>query len=135
MAKDESCGGGKRKRNNIHERYKPVSGRTKDYIINPKINGYKSLHTSVGSSLGPFEIQIRTRQMHHVAEFGSAAHWLYDLAKDSRLKATLPPNHATLARLQATLRRQRKSMATKKTRSRSSKTRALPLRKPLYSAK
>lgn len=62
----------------LHQKYRVVPGRVKDYISTPKPNGYRSLHTGIiGPSQQRVEIQIRTRDMHHVAELGVAAHWIY----------------------------------------------------------
>lgn len=70
----------------VHSIWRPIPNRIKDYIGQPKPNGYRSLHTTVfGDDSKPFEVQIRTRQMHYECEYGIAAHWKY---KENKLKST-----------------------------------------------
>ncbi len=90
----------------IHDGWTPLQERIKDYIAQPKSNGYQSLHTTVfGPGRQLFEIQIRTRDMHRTAEFGIAAHWLY---KDGTKSADELERHLSWFRqvLRAAARRQ-----------------------------
>ena len=83
----------------LHALYKPMPGKFKDYIAIPKLNGYQSLHTTLIGPYGtPVEFQIRTRDMHHVAESGVAAHWLYK-NQDGNLTDLQQRTHAWLQSL------------------------------------
>ena len=88
----------------IHEEYKPIPGRFKDYIAMPKPNMYQSLHTTLISHNGtPFEVQIRTYEMHKTAEFGIAAHWKYKEGIDTGSKASKNNEEEKLAWLRQIL--------------------------------
>lgn len=84
----------------IHSQFKPIPGRFKDYIAMPKGNMYQSLHTSViGPKSKPLEVQIRTWQMHQVAEFGIAAHWRYKEKGSQKADATTDKQFSWLHKL------------------------------------
>jgi GTP pyrophosphokinase len=83
----------------LHGLYKPVPGKFKDYIAIPKVNGYQALHTTLIGPFGtPVEIQIRTRDMHRVAEAGVASHWLYKTS-DASLNELQHKTHSWLQSL------------------------------------
>ena len=90
----------------LHGLYKPVPGKFKDYIAIPKGNGYQSLHTTLIGPFGtPMEVQIRTHEMHHIAETGVASHWLYK--EDEKTLSEL--QHKTTSWLQSLLELQNAS--------------------------
>ncbi|MGN0414746.1 MAG: RelA/SpoT family protein [Agathobacter sp.] len=92
----------------MHEKYKPVPGRFKDYIAMPKPNMYQSLHTTlIGPSGQPFEIQIRTFEMHRTAEYGIAAHWKYKEANNGVSTTTTVTEEEKLSWLRQILEWQR----------------------------
>jgi GTP diphosphokinase / guanosine-3',5'-bis(diphosphate) 3'-diphosphatase len=83
----------------LHALYKPISSKFKDYIAIPKANGYQSLHTTLFGPFGtPIEVQIRSAEMHNIADAGVAAHWLYK-ANDAQLTALQQQTHQWLQRL------------------------------------
>lgn len=83
----------------LHALYKPIPGKFKDYIAIPKANGYQSLHTTLFGPFGtPIEVQIRSREMHNIAEAGVAAHWLYK-STGADLSALQKQTHQWLQRL------------------------------------
>ena len=88
----------------VHELYSPMPGRFKDYIAVPKPNMYQSIHTTLLGEKGtPFEVQIRTWEMHRIAEYGIAAHWAYKEASYLGRKQTVRVEEDKLAWLRETL--------------------------------
>ena len=88
----------------VHEMYTPMPGRFKDYIAVPKKNLYQSIHTTlIGTNGTPFEVQIRTWEMHNTAEFGIAAHWAYKEASNKGKKETVIVSDDKLAWVRETL--------------------------------
>jgi GTP diphosphokinase / guanosine-3',5'-bis(diphosphate) 3'-diphosphatase len=84
---------------NLHALYKPIPGKFKDYIAIPKANGYQSLHTTLFGPFGtPIEVQIRSEEMHKIANAGVAAHWMYKTT-DASLTALQQQTHQWLQRL------------------------------------
>ena len=92
----------------VHENYTPMPGRFKDYIAVPKKNLYQSIHTTlIGTNGTPFEVQIRTWEMHNTAEFGIAAHWAYKEASNKGKKETVVVSDDKLSWVRETLEWQR----------------------------
>ena len=92
----------------MHEKFKPIPGRFKDYIAMPKQNMYQSLHTTlIGPSGQPFEIQIRTYEMHRTAEYGIAAHWKYKETNNGNATSTTVTEEEKLSWLRQILEWQR----------------------------